>query len=251
MNQDSSTAPVALVTGAARRIGARIARRLHADGANIIVHYRASADEAIALADALNAERAGSAIAMAADLADVPALEALAEAAAAHWGRLDVLVNNASSFYPTPIGQLTEAAFDDLMASNLKGPLFLSQAAAPHLARTRGSIVNLIDIHAERPNPRHSAYGAAKAGLAMVTRALAVELAPNVRVNGVAPGAILPPEGPAAGAGADDWAHGIPAGRPGDPDDIARAVAFLVGEQADYVTGQILAVDGGKSLHTR
>lgn len=244
MIQESSPAPVALVTGAARRIGAAIIRQLHGDGARVIVHYRNSADQAQALVAALNDARDDSAHAVQADLADTASLDCLVDHAAQRWGRLDVLVNNASSFYPTPIGALTEAAFDDLIASNLKGPLFLAQAATPHLRRTQGSIVNLIDIYAQRPNPEHTAYCAAKAGLAMATRSLALELAPDVRVNGVAPGAILAPEGPAADP---NWADGIPAARPGTAEDIARAVAWLAGRQSAYVTGQILAVDGGKS----
>ena len=187
-------APVVLVTGAARRVGAEIARTLHAAGANVVLHYRASAAEAEALVAELNARREKSALAVRHDLGDSAGLSALIEGIVGHFGRLDALVNNASSFYPTPVGAIDAAAWDDLIGSNLKGPLFLSQAAATHLAAANGCIVNITDIHAERPLKGYPLYCAAKAGLLGLTRALALELAPAVRVNAVAPGAIEWPE---------------------------------------------------------
>lgn len=238
---------VALVTGAARRIGAAIVTRLHAEGARVAIHYRGSAREAESLAVKLNAARADSARSFRADLNDTAALPALVASVIDWAGGLDILVNNASTFYPTPLGDISEADWDDLVGSNLKGPLFLSQAAMPSLRARRGAIVNLVDIHAQRPLKDHTVYGSAKAGLAMLTRALAKDLAPEIRVNGVSPGAILWPED---GLG-DDAKRGIldqvPLGRPGDPDDIAGTVLYLV-RDASYVTGQIITVDGGRSI---
>ena len=184
---------VALVTGSAKRIGAEIVRTLHAHGARVAIHYRGSADDARALADELNTERDKSASVFQADLLDTPSLPALADAVLDWSGRLDILVNNASSFYPTPIGEITESAWDDLVGSNLKGPLFLSQACLPALKAARGVIINLVDIHGQRPLRNHHVYSPAKAGLAMLTRALAKDLGPEIRVNGVSPGAILWP----------------------------------------------------------
>ncbi len=237
---------VALVTGAAHRIGAAIARTLHGAGMNVVLHYRRSREAAERLRAALEARRPGSVRLAAADLTRFEALAPLVEEAAGAWDRLDVLVNNASSFYPTPFGSVTEAQWEDLIGTNLKAPFFLTQAAAAHLRASGGCVVNLVDIHAERPLAGHPVYSIAKAGLAMLTRALARELGPEVRVNGVAPGAILWPEG----MDADTKRRIIERTalkRRGDPLDIARAVLFLVRE-ADYVTGQILAVDGGRSL---
>ena len=239
-----------LITGGAKRVGAAIARELHHAGANLVVHYRGSAQAALGLAAELEARRAGSVATVAADLLDVAALPALVEAALARFGRLDVLVNNASSFYPTPVGTISLAQWEDLLGTNLRAPLFLAQAATPALSAARGSILNLIDIHALRPLRRHPVYCAAKAGLAMLTRSLARELGPEVRVNGVAPGAIIWPED-AAWSNEAERARIIAQTslqRVGDPDDIARAVCFLVGD-APYVTGQILAVDGGRSIN--
>ena len=242
---------VALVTGAARRIGAVIARTLHAQDFDVAIHYRASADDAEALVAELNASRADSAAAFAADLTDIAAIEQLASQVIGWHGRLDVLVNNASSFYPTPAGTVTEAQWDDLVGTNLKAPLFLSQAAAPALREARGSIVNIVDIHASRPLREHIVYGPAKAGLAMLTRSLAKDLAPEVRVNGVAPGAILWPD--LEQAGEADSAHqsiigSVPLGRTGAPEDIAETVYFLAAE-AGYVTGEVIRVDGGRRLN--
>ncbi len=238
---------VALVTGAARRIGAVVATRLHQSGADVAIHYRGSADEAATLVDNLNAERADSAAAFQADLIDTPALPELVSAVQ-HWrGRLDVLVNNASTFYPTPLGEVTEEHWTDLMGSNLKAPLFLSQAALPALRDARGVIINIVDIHSQRPLKDHTVYGPAKAALAMLTKTLAKDLAPEVRVNGVSPGSILWPESELGDAAKTSILEQIPLQRAGDPQDIAGAVLFLV-KDAPYVTGQILAVDGGRSI---
>lgn len=242
--------PVVLITGAARRVGAEIARTLHAAGACVVLHYRASAAEAERLAADLNARREKSALALRHDLRDSANLPGLVAAAAEHFGRLDALVNNASSFFPTPVGAIDEAAWDDLMGSNLKGPLFLSQAAAPQLAKTQGCIVNITDVHAERPLKGYPLYCAAKAGLLGLTRALALELGPAVRVNAVAPGAIewpenatdFPPEEQATIIG-----HTL-LKRVGAPGDIARTVKFLIFD-APYITGQVINVDGGRTAH--
>lgn len=241
--------PVVLVTGGAKRVGAAIIRSLHRRGANIALHYRRSMDEASGLAEALERVRPGSVATVQADLARDGEPERLVEAVLGRYGRLDGLVNNASSFFPTPMGTIDRMAWDDLIGSNLKGPLFLSQAAAPHLVNAQGSIVNIVDIHAERPLRSYPLYCAAKAGLLGLTRALALELGPAVRVNGVSPGPIdwpedeqFTPEERAAIVG-----HTL-LKRVGHPDDIAGAVAFLLFD-APYVTGQILAVDGGRSAH--
>lgn len=241
--------PVILVTGAARRIGAEIARSLHGAGATLALHYRSSAADAAALADALNAVRPQSAFPLHADLREDGAPEALVAAVLERHGRLDGLVNNASSFFPTPIGQIDAAAWSDLIGSNLKAPLFLSQAAAPALRERRGAIVNIVDIHAERPLRHYPLYCAAKAGLLGLTRALALELAPEVRVNGVSPGAIeWPEDGQFPPAEREAIVRHTLLGRTGSPADIARTVRFLLCE-APYITGQILAVDGGRSAH--
>jgi pteridine reductase len=237
----------ALVTGAARRVGACIARTLHEAGAGVAIHYGKSAGPAEALAGELNGARPGSAFAVQADLLDVRRLGSLVDAVVARAGRLDVLINNASSFYPTPLGTVTKAQWEDLIGTNLRAPLFLSQAAAPHLKATRGVIVNLIDIHAVRPLRDHAVYGAAKAGLAMLTRAMARDLAPEVRVNGVAPGAVLWPDDGVAERTREAVVRQIPLKRAGEPEDIAGCVLYLVRDAA-YVTGQIIAVDGGRSI---
>lgn len=236
-----------LITGAARRIGAAIAASLHDAGADIALHYRSSAADALALADALNDRRDNSAATFKADLLHTSALPDLVSAVTKWHGRLDVLVNNASSFYPTPIGEISEEDWSALVGSNLKAPLFLAQAAKAELVRREGSIVNLIDIHAQRPLRDHSVYGSAKAGLAMLTRSLAKDLAPHVRVNGVAPGAILWPEQGLTKTVKDNILEQIPLRRAGRPSDIASLVLYLV-RDADYITGQIIAVDGGRSI---
>ncbi|MDD5176651.1 MAG: pteridine reductase [Sterolibacterium sp.] len=248
----STEPPVILITGAARRVGAEIARSLHAAGTRLLLHYRNSAAEAEALATELNAARPGSAACASANLCEVAQIPRLVELAIEQFGRLDALVNNASSFYATPIGGIDEAAWHDLVGSNLKGPLFLSQAAAPYLKKTQGVIVNIGDIHAERPLKNYLLYCTAKAGLLGLTRALAVELAPHVRVNAVAPGPIEWPEGSAA-SDFDLAARNIIIAhtllqREGSPADIARTVRFLIFE-APYVTGQVINVDGGRSTY--
>ena len=239
---------VALITGAARRVGAAIARRFHAAGADVLVHCNRSLDEAEKLVAQLEARRAGSAAAVSLDLLDTAKLGVLIETAQQRFGRLDILVNNASTFYPTPIGEITEKHWDDLFGSNLKAPLFLSQAAAPALRLARGLIINIVDIHGMRPLRRYPVYGAAKAGLIMLTRSLARELGPQVRVNGIAPGPVRWPEdGIADAALQQKIVERTLLKRTGSADDIARTALFFAAD-APYVTGQILAVDGGRSV---
>jgi len=236
-----------LITGAGKRIGAATARILHKAGANVAIHYRGSADGATMLADELNAIRPESALTLKADLLAGDELSSLVSRMVAATGRLDVLVNNASSFYPTPLGEITEAHWQDLIGTNLKAPLFLSQAALPHLRKAGGCIINIVDIHAQRPLRNHPLYGAAKAGLAMLTRSLARDLAPAVRVNGVSPGAILWPEEGMSEEAKASILRQVPLRRTGVAEDIAGCVLYLV-RDASYVTGQIIAVDGGRSV---
>jgi pteridine reductase len=236
----------ALITGAARRIGAELAQRLHAAGANVAIHYRHSADDAHALTMSLNRARAGSAEAFQADLTKSGQLHALVASVIGWSSRLDLLVNNASTFYPTPLGEITDENWTELVGSNLKAPLFLAQAAWPHLRACEGSIVNLVDIHARRPLRNYSVYGAAKAGLAMLTRALAKEMAPEVRVNAIAPGAILWPETGMTESAKQSVLRQVPLKRAGSPADIADCLMYLV--RARYVTGQVIAIDGGRSI---
>ena len=239
-----------LITGAARRIGAAIARELHGAGCPVVLHCHRSSAEARALASELEARRARSCAVVQANLLDTARLPALVEEAAAAFGGLYGLVNNASSFHPSRFGAIDGAHWDDLVGTNLRAPLFLAQAAAPHLARSGGSIVNIVDIHAERPLEGDLVYSVAKAGLAGLTRALALELGPAVRVNGVAPGAILWPDGNAHfGPGERDRITAqTPLGRVGNPADVAGAVKYLLLD-APFVTGQVLAVDGGRGIH--
>lgn len=237
-----------LVTGAAKRVGRAIACELHAAGADVMIHYRAAHGDALALADELNARRPASAALVQADLLDTSALPALVEACVERFGALDALINNASSFFATPLGRIGLDAWDDLVGSNLKAPLFLAQAAAPQLRAAHGAIINITDIHGERPLAGYPLYCAAKAGLLGLTRALAVELAPEVRVNAVSPGPIIWPQD-----GFDDARRAAIIDhtllkRTGSPQDIARAVRFLLAE-ATYVTGQVLNVDGGRTAH--
>lgn len=236
-----------LITGGARRLGAVIARKLHDAGAAIAVHYRSSAAAADALVASLDAARPGSAAAFACDLNDLYALPGLVSDVCRRFGRLDVLVNNASSFYPTPVGTITAAQFEDLIGTNLRAPLFLSQAAAPALRTSRGLILNMADIHGERPLKAHPAYSAAKAGLIMLTKSLARELGPEIRVNAIAPGPVLWPEQGLDEALQQEILGKTALKRGGSPEDIARAAYFFVAD-APYVTGQVLAVDGGRSL---
>ena len=247
--RNDDTTPVILVTGAARRVGAEIARTLHASGATVVLHYRRSARDAERLAAELNAQRADSASTVVGDLGQDGVPEALIDAVLARYPGLDAVVNNASSFFSTPLGEIDAAAWTDLIGSNLKGPLFLSQAAAPALRARRGAIVNIIDIHAERPLRHYPLYSTAKAGLLGLTRALALELAPEVRVNGVSPGAIdWPEDGQFPPAERTRIIDQTLLQRLGSSADIARTVRFLLFD-APYVTGQILAVDGGRSIH--
>lgn len=238
---------VFLVTGSARRIGAAIVTCLHENGARVAIHYRGSADDARALSEQLNERRADSAAVFQADLLHVETIPPLVDAVIDWGGRLDGLVNNASSFYPTPVGGITQEHWDDLLGSNLKAPLFLSQAAADALARSHGVIINIVDIHADRPLRDHPVYGPAKAGLAMLTRSLAKDLAPNVRVNGVSPGAILWPENGMSETAQKNILEQVPLQCAGSPEDIAGCVLYLA-RDARYVTGQIIAVDGGRSI---
>ena len=240
---------VVLITGGARRVGAAICRRLHVAGASLLVHYRSSAIEARALQVELNALRADSVALLQADLLKGSNTAELVKGTLKRYGRLDALVNNASSFYPTPVGEISEKAWDDLIGTNLKAPLFLAQAAAPELRKNHGCIVNIIDIHAEQPMRNHAVYTAAKGGLLALTRSLARDLGPEVRVNGISPGTILWPED-------DAWKDEVARQRIinqtvlkriGEPDDVARAVEFLIAH-SPFVTGQVLAVDGGRGV---
>jgi pteridine reductase len=244
---ESSRRPVAFITGAARRIGATIARRLHAAGYDLALHCRHSRAELDALITGLERERPGSTFALQADLGDIAEIAPLIAAAVGRFGRLDALVNNASAFYPTPVGSATPEQWDELFGANARAPFFLAQAAAPHLGDRAGAIVNLVDIYAERPLPQHAIYCMSKAALAMMTKALALDLAPSVRVNGIAPGAVLWPD---AGKSTADQARLVehtPLKRTGTPDDIAAAVLWLL-RDAPFVTGEIVRVDGGRHL---
>jgi pteridine reductase len=248
MQKDSGlSGKVVLITGGARRVGAVTARTLHAAGMNLVLHYRASEGEAARLQNELHSVRPASVALVQGDLLQTSRLSAIVQEAAAAWGRLDVVVNNASSFYPTPVASATEAQWDELLDSNLKAPFFLAQAAAPHLERSSGCIVNMADIYAERPLKAYPIYSIAKAGVVMLTKALARELAPAVRVNAVAPGAILWPEAMEEAMRKRILSR-TALKREGVPEDVARAVLFLVSD-ADYVTGQVIAVDGGRSIY--
>lgn len=239
--------PVALITGSARRIGAAIARALHAAGFDLALHYRSSRDDLQALVDELERARPGSTLMLQADLADSERLPGLVADTVARFGRLDALINNASGFIPTPIGEATQAQWDALFASNARAPLFLAQAAAPHLRQTRGAIVNLTDLYGERPLRGHTIYCMAKAALLMATRSLALELAPEVRVNAVSPGAILWPQDEAPSAAQEAILARTPLGRTGTPEEVAEAVRWLL-QDASYSTGQVLYLDGGRML---
>lgn len=247
----SSAAPLdgktALVTGGAARIGATTVRYLHAAGANVVIHYRSSATPAQALCDELNAARPGAATTVQGDLTDESSWPRLIEAAVSFGGGLDILINNASSYFPTPVGTATTEQWDDLFGSNARAPFFLSQAAAPELRKRRGCIVNMVDIHAERPNADHPVYSMAKAANAMMVKALALDLAPEIKVNGIAPGAALWPEDYLSDAARRQILQRIPMGRPAGAEPISEAVLFMV-TGPDYLTGQILAVDGGRSV---
>lgn len=247
VDQNGHFTKTALVTGGARRIGKRITQTLHEAGYNVLVHYNTSADQAHELVVSLNQRRPNSASSFAADLNDIEFVAPLVAECIAQFGRLDVLVNNASTFYPTPITHASLAQWDDLLGSNLKAPFFLTQACVPHLREQKGSVVNIVDIYARRPLADHAIYCAAKAGLEMLTRALARDLAPQIRVNGIAPGAILWPENDDHPLQLDTVLKSIPLGRLGTPEEIAQTVLFFV-SNASYITGQTLAVDGGRSV---
>ena len=238
---------VALITGGARRLGAEMARVLHDAGADILVHHRASAAAAADLVRELNELRPNSAAVHAEDLLQEGAAQRLVAATLRRFAGLDILINNASTFYPTPVGTISFAQWDDLMGSNLKAPLFLAQAAAPSLRSRQGLIINMIDIHAQRPLKGHPVYSAAKAGLAMLTHALARELGPDIRVNGIAPGPVLWPDAPLDDAIKREIIDKTALKRHGSPRDIARTALFLA-QDAPYITGQIIAVDGGRSI---
>jgi pteridine reductase len=234
-----------LITGGARRLGAAMARALHAAGANVVIHYLTSTQEAQTLVTAFNNTRADSAILAPADLLQVAQLPGLVEAAVRHFGRLDILINNASTFYPTPIGDISSGQFEDLIGTNLRAPLFLAQAAAPHLRQRRGLILNMVDIHGMKPLKNYPVYSSAKAALIMLTTALARELAPEVRVNGIAPGPVLWPADVDVAMQAQIIEKTL-LKRSGEPQDIGNAALYFA-TMAPYVTGQILAVDGGRS----
>lgn len=236
-----------LITGAAKRIGAACARRLHQEGCHVIVHYKSSEREALDLCNDLNRQRRDSASLLQADLLNMGQLNEVAEAAQTIRGGIDVLINNASAFYPTPFGEVAEAQWDELLGSNLKAPFFLAQALRETLKVRRGCIVNIVDIHAERGLPGFPVYSIAKAGLAAMTRVLAKEMGPEVRVNGVAPGAIIWPEHDLSAQAKQEILDRVALKRSGEPDDIAKAALFLIREAA-YMTGQILTVDGGRTL---
>lgn len=238
---------VAVITGGAKRLGNAIAHALHQEGAQLVIHYRSSKHSAEALVQELNALRAGSAVAICCDLLDTATLPQLIAQTLTHFGRLDILVNNASSFYPTPIGSITEQHWEELLGSNLKAPLFLAQAAAPALRQSQGLILNMVDIHAQRPLPSYTVYSIAKAGLATLTKSLARELGPDIRVNGIAPGPVLWPEQQMSAELQQEIISKTALKRQGSPLDIARAALFFA-KDAPYVTGQILAIDGGRSI---
>lgn len=240
---------VALITGAAQRIGEQLARALHARDYNVLIHYRYSAGSAQKIVAELNALRDGSAAALPADMENIESVRALAEQAQSQWGRIDALINNASSYYATPWQSATPQDWDSLFGSNLKGPFFLTQALLPELARNKGSVLNIVDIFAERPSHDFPLYCMAKAGLAMMTKSLAFDWGHSLRVNAIAPGAILWPEPPLDDDAKQRMLEKIPAGQIGDPADIVRTALFLL-DDASYVNGQIIAVDGGLSLHT-
>jgi len=239
--------PVALITGGAKRIGKEISRSLHANGYNVMIHYRSSKNAAIELITELNNIRANSAAATQCDLLDLKSIPSVIDHTIQQFGQLNALINNASTFYTTPIELVEEEFWNDLMGSNLKAPAFLTKTATQHLRKTNGNIINIVDIYADRPLSNHPIYCAAKAGLEMLTKSLARDLAPEIRVNGVAPGAILWPENGNSEFTIEQIIERIPLNRMGEPSDIAKTVLFLITE-ATYITGQIIKVDGGRSI---
>ncbi len=243
----SHQAKTVLITGGAKRIGRQMAITLHQAGYNIVVHYRSSEGPASELVAQLNHDRPESALALQGELLDTRAIPALVSKAVDAFSGLDVLINNASTFYPTPIELIEDEFWNDLMGSNLKAPAFMAKACVKHLRERQGCIINILDIHARKPMAQHPVYCAAKAGLEMLTLSLARDLAPSIRVNGVSPGAILWPENDAGMASQDEVLEKIPMQRMGQPEDVAKLVTFLV-DDADYITGQVIAVDGGRSV---
>ena len=239
------TGQTVLITGGARRLGAAMAQALHAVGANVVIHHRTSTEDAATLARTLNSQRANSATTVQADLLDTARLPELVAGAIRDFGRLDILINNASTFYATPVGDITAGQFDDLLGTNLRAPLFLAQAAAPELRRRQGLILNMVDIHGMRPLKQHPTYSSAKAALIMLTKSLARELAPKVRVNGIAPGPVMWPADVDVAMQAQIIEKTL-LKRSGHPEDVAKAAVYFA-TMAPYVTGQILAVDGGRS----
>jgi len=236
-----------LITGGAKRIGRQMAITLHKAGHNVVVHYRSSSGAAGVLVQKLNHERADSAAAVQGDLLDLSCIPGLIEQSIDTFGQLDCVINNASTFYPTPIELIEDDFWKDLIGSNLKAPAFIVKAAARHLRETNGCIINIVDIHARNPMADHPIYCSAKAGLEMLTKSLARDLAPQIRVNAIAPGAILWPENDAGVAAQQEVLSKIPLGRMGQPEDVAQLVRFLI-DEAEYITGQIIAVDGGRSV---
>lgn len=249
MSDSKANSKVVLITGAGKRVGAAIAQHCHQQGMRLAIHYRESAQQASDLCARFNQQRKDSAIALGADLRDTVKLEGLIEQVISKWGQLDVLINNASSFYPVPFAKLTPSVWEDVMASNLKAPFFLSQSAAPYLKQQKGCIINLVDIQAQRPLKNYSVYCVAKAGLVMLTKSLAKELGPDIRVNAIAPGIVLWPDDETEFNGAlrEKIVARNALKRAGTPQDIANTAVFLI-NQADFITGQIIAVDGGRSL---
>ena len=242
----SSQSAVVFITGAGKRVGAALAEKLHAQGYRIALHYRQAKTEAQAIADALNTRRPESCLLLQADLAISTERDALIAQIIAHYGQLDVLINNASSFAPTPIGSANDAHWDDLFSSNARAPFFLSQSAAPYLRQQKGCIINIADIYGINPKPQHTIYSMAKAALLMMTKSLARELAPEIRVNAIAPGAILWPEAGMSEQSQIAMVEQTPLARMGDVDDIFQTALWLI-EQAKFTTGQVIAVDGGRT----
>lgn len=243
----SDSNPVALITGGAKRIGHQIASMLHASGYDIMIHYRSSQQAASALVHSLNEARDNSAAMVQGDLLDINSVPTIVDSTIQQFDRLDAVINNASTFYPTPIELINEEYWNDLVGSNLKAPAFIAKHAVPYLRQSNGCIVNIIDIYGQTPLSNHPLYCSAKSGLSMLTKSLARDLAPEIRVNGVSPGAVLWPENNKTEFSQDELLKRIPMQRMGSPEDIAKAVRFLLMD-ADYITGQIIAVDGGRSV---
>lgn len=247
LHEQMNSSDTTLITGGAKRIGREIAHTMHAAGHNIMIHYRSSAQASDTLVQELNSLRSDSAAAVQADLLDIGSIPRVIDETISTFGQLNVLINNASTFYPTPIELIEDDFWNDIVGSNLKAPAFMVKAAVPHLRASSGCIINIVDIYARQPLPNHPLYCSAKAGLEMLTKSLARDLAPEIRVNGVSPGAILWPENGNSELSQSQLLEKIPLGRMGEPKDVAKTVRFLVTE-GDYITGQIIQVDGGRSV---